>query len=191
MVKVKKWTDNAALAVAVISVIGYIAIVLLTFADIIGKKVFNTPISGTYELVERMMLIAVFSSFAYAQTQRSHINVTIIVERLPRRFKHAVLGLMSLLSVAISATLSYAAYRQSGLSLADSTVTGVLYIPLFPFFVIETIAMVFFTIILIIDTYIIFAGMWNQKWYELVNKEFAMDITPKKKEKKKAIATSA
>ena len=191
MVKVKKWTDNAAMAVAIISIIGYLAIVLLTFSDIIGKKVFNTPISGTYELVERMMLIAVFSSFAYAQTQRSHINVTIIVERLPRPFKHSLLGLMSLLSVVISGILAYAAFRQSGLSLAESTVTGVLYIPLFPFFVIETIAMIFFTIILIIDTYIIFAGIWNKHWYEQVNKEFAMDISPKKKKKAEAEATPA
>ena len=191
MVKIKKWTDNAAMVVAIISIIGYIAIVLLTLADIIGRKVFNTPISGSYELVERMMLIAVFSSFAYAQTQRSHINVTIIVERLPRPFKHSLLGLMSLISVAISGVLAFAAYRQSGLALADSTVTGVLYIPLFPFFVIETIAMIFFTIILIIDTYIIFAGIWNNKWYEQVNKEFAMDITPKKKKKADIEATPA
>ena len=191
MVTVKKWTDNAAMVVAIISIIGYCSIVLLTFADIIGKKVFGMPVYGTYELVERMMLIAVFSSFAYAQTQRSHINVTIIAERLPRPIKHSILGLMSLLSVAISGTLAFAAYRQSGLALAESTVTGVLYIPLFPFFVIETIAMVFFTIILIIDTYIIFAGIWNQHWYEQVNKEFAMDIKPKKKKMVDSEATPA
>jgi TRAP-type C4-dicarboxylate transport system permease small subunit len=190
MHKVKAITDKIASAVGIISIVGYITITLLTFADIIAKKVIGTPIYGTYEIVERLMLVAVFTSFAYAQVKRSHINVTVVVERLPRLPRHLIMALMSLLSTSIAAVLTYAAYRQSNIAAATSSQTGILAIPLAPFFYVETIAMVIFTLILLVDTYVILAGIWSKSWYEQINDEFGMKLYTKKNKKEKQVTAN-
>ncbi len=90
-----------------LSYIGNIALavmMLLTTADVLGRYFFNSPVLGAYEITEYLMLIMVFSFLALAQSQKAHINVDIVYNRLParlqqilERFNHIVCLLMMIL----------------------------------------------------------------------------------------------
>jgi TRAP-type transport system small permease protein len=75
-----------------LSYIGNAAIalmMLLTTLDVVGRYFFNAPVLGAYEITEYLMLIMVFSFLAFAQSQKAHISVDIVFDRLPlllRRF---------------------------------------------------------------------------------------------------------
>ena len=138
-------------AICYISFAGIIAIVLLNVADVVLAKTFK-PVLGAYEITQRLLLCTVFASFAYAQTKKTHINMTILIERFPRAIRFALFTLMSILSVFASGALTYAAYYQGGVALDLGTATEVLYIPLYPFFYVQAIAMAAFTFVLIFDT---------------------------------------
>jgi TRAP-type C4-dicarboxylate transport system permease small subunit len=77
-----------------LSYIGNLAIagmMLLTTADVVGRYFFNTPVLGAYEITEYLMLIMVFSFLALAQTDKVHISVDIVFNRLPAKLQ-TVLG---------------------------------------------------------------------------------------------------
>jgi TRAP-type C4-dicarboxylate transport system permease small subunit len=90
-----------------LSYIGNAAIafmMLLTTVDVLGRYFFNSPVLGAYEITEYLMLIMVFSFLAFAQSNKAHINVDIVYNRLParlqrvfERFNHIVCLLMMIL----------------------------------------------------------------------------------------------
>lgn len=157
--KIKKFMYKFADTVGVISSVGYIFIIALCVTEVILKKLTGMPIIGSYELVERSMIIAVFASFAYAQTQKMHINVPIVINFFPRLVKFLSLGVTSTISTGIAFYMAYAAWTQCVTAGKMAQMTGILHIPLAPFYFIEAIAMAIFGLILIIDTIVIFVSI--------------------------------
>lgn len=137
-------------AICYISFFALLAIMLLNVADVFMAKLFS-PITGTYEITSRLLLCTVFAAFAYAQTQKAHITMTLIVSRFPRVLRFAFFSLMSYLSVFAAGLLTYAAFYQAGVAKEGATTTDILFIPLYPFFYIQAIAMTAFTVTLFFD----------------------------------------
>ena len=57
----------------------------LIFADIIGRKFFNSPVEGAYEITESLLTFIIFFGVAYTQLERSHVRVTLFTDRLKPR----------------------------------------------------------------------------------------------------------
>jgi len=158
-------------SVCYISFIGVLAILLLNVADVILAKTYK-PILGAYEITQRLLLCTVFASFAYAQTKKTHINMTIVIVRLPRAIRFIMFTLMSLLSVFAAGVLAYAAFYQGSVSLDVGTATEVLLIPLYPFFFIEALSMAAFTIVLLYDTVMSFMSIFKEDFATHVMSEW-------------------
>ena len=148
-------------AVCYISFAGVLAILLLNVADVVLAKTYK-PILGAYEITQRLLLCTVFASFAYAQTKKTHINMTILIVHFPRVIRFILFTIVSLLSVFAAAVLAYAAFYQGGVSLEAGTATEVLYIPLYPFFFIEALSMAAFTIVLLYDAVMSFFSIFKE-----------------------------
>ncbi|MBN2041994.1 MAG: TRAP transporter small permease [Spirochaetes bacterium] len=84
--------------------ISLVAMMLLSTADVIGRYFFNSPVLGAYEITEYLMIIIVFSFFAFTQSEKGHINVDIAYNLLPskvqvafERFNHVICLIMLIL----------------------------------------------------------------------------------------------
>jgi TRAP-type C4-dicarboxylate transport system permease small subunit len=53
-----------------------LAMMLLTFADVIGRYGFHRSIFGTAEIVEYLMVITVFAGVAFSTATNDHITIT-------------------------------------------------------------------------------------------------------------------
>ena len=180
MEKIKQFFYKCASGVGVASSVGYIFIIVLIVVDVILEKFIGKPISGTYELIERSMVVAVFASFAYAQTKKAHINMVMVIERFPRAIRLLALGFTSILSVGAMGYAAYAAYTQYQSAMNMGMMTGILYIPLGPFYLIQSIAMFLFAAILVLDTIYVFAALKNDKINDMIIEEYGMVIKSKK-----------
>ena len=60
---------------------------LLTIFDVIGRYIFNEPITGAYEITEAMMVTLVFFFIGYAQATKSHVAVDLVVNLLPQKLR--------------------------------------------------------------------------------------------------------
>ena len=53
----------------------------LTTVDVVGRYVFNSPITGVFEITEYLVLILIFSFIGYTQSQKSHVAVDLLLAR--------------------------------------------------------------------------------------------------------------
>ena len=67
---------------AVIAGIALLAMMLLTFVDVIGRYGLNNSIFGTAEYVELLMTVAIFAGLALVTASDNHIKVELF-ERFP------------------------------------------------------------------------------------------------------------
>lgn len=159
-------------AICLVSFVGLLAIMLINMADVVLTKTYK-PILGAYEITQRLLLCTVFASFAYAQTKKAHINMTILIVHFPRVLRFILFTITSLFSVFAAGVLAYAAFVQGGISMEMGTATEVLYIPLYPFFYVEAASMVAFAIALIYDTVMSFMGIFKEDFAQHVMSEWS------------------
>ena len=62
-------------------------IMCLTTADVVGRYIFNRPITGVFELTEYLVLILIFSFIGYAQSRKSHVAVDLVIGKIPQKIK--------------------------------------------------------------------------------------------------------
>ena len=122
-----------------ISIVLLICVIVLITIDVVARKFFASTVPGAYELTERALMCLVFAGLSYTESGKGHINVTMLINVFGRTAKFLVFGIMNLLGAATAFYLSYAAFVQFGISHKTNTVTTVLLIPLYPFFLFEAI----------------------------------------------------
>lgn len=49
--------------------------VALTFADVIGRRLFNTPVFGAHDITEHLMALIIFAGLPLLTAQRGHLSV--------------------------------------------------------------------------------------------------------------------
>ncbi len=160
-------------AIALISFVCVLLMMLMNVADVIMGYLFQTHILGAYELTQRMLMCAVFTAFAYGQSKKSHINMTIIIVHFPRPLRFIIFTLMGILSVLAAGAMTYAAAVQTGVAVSTGYMTEVLYIPLWPFYVIETAAMGIFTLALIYDTILSVIAIFREDYAQMIQADWS------------------
>ena len=168
MIKIGKIVDRVTFLMSLISYGGVVAIMLLNVTDVLMTKLLIMPISGAYEITECLLLCTVMASFAYAQSKKAHINMTILVRVFPKALRFLVFGLMGLLSTGTASVVGYAAIMQALSAISKGTMTSVLGIPMYPFYYVEAAAMFVFAVALLYDTVLAYMAIFNKKYEEIV-----------------------
>ena len=176
MEKVRKISARIAgftKAVGCISFACVVCMMLLNVADVVLGKLWSIRIIGAYELTQRMLMCAVFTSFAYGQSKKSHICMTILIAKFPRAVRFSLFTLMSLLSVLAAGAMTWAAAAQTLVSIRSGYMTEVLYIPLYPFYIVETLAMLIFTLALLYDTALSAIAIFREDYAKMIQSEWS------------------
>lgn len=156
-----------------ISMILVVCMMVLMFVDAILGLFFNSRITGSYELVQCMLCVVVFTSWAYTQTEHGHIHVVMFVRMMPNKLRFFFFGFTSLLSTF---TMGFATYALLGIiasKKASGECTGTLLIPYWPFYVVEFIAFAVFTLALLCDMIKAFMAMFDKETAEDVMKSWS------------------
>lgn len=80
---------------------------LLVGADIIGRKFFNSPVEGTYEITEGLLTFAIYTGVAFTQLERGHVRVTLFTDKLPPRVESLLLSVVYFIGFAFFSYVSY------------------------------------------------------------------------------------
>ncbi|MCL1827987.1 MAG: TRAP transporter small permease [Oscillospiraceae bacterium] len=153
-----------AIAVNAISYICFTAIMLLIVTDVMLRYLLNSPILGSLEIVEQLMLCGVISSFAYAQMKGTHVHVTMLIGIFPRKIGLAVFALGELLSAGIGALLCNALIKQTGMAMDYKYTTVILKISTVPSYVIVSIAAGVLSLTLFLSAIKGFASLFNKEY---------------------------
>lgn len=162
MKKIGTVLNKVTEVVAIISYVCVAAMVLLNTADVISSKLFKNSISGAYEITEILLMCAIFAAFAYGQTRKTHIHMTLLVNALPGGWKYVPFSLTSLLSSLIAGITTYAAFRQAANIFSRGSVSGILHIPYFPFYYLAAVCMAIYTLDLLYDAIIAVLAIFKE-----------------------------
>jgi TRAP-type C4-dicarboxylate transport system permease small subunit len=100
-------------------------------ADVIGRF-FGYPILGAFELSELFMVVVIALGLAYTQSQRGHIAVGIVVDRLSPRTQAVFDCLASSVGIALVSLLLWQTCLHAIASLTAGEFTAALHVPVFP-----------------------------------------------------------
>ena len=129
---------------------------LLTIFDVIGRYVFNSPITGAFEITEAMMVTMVFFFIGYAQAKKSHVAVDLVVNLLPEKLRviiDIITHTLSLLMMILIAWMSMLRWLEL---MRIKEYTAILHIPVSPFLLILALGCFVFCIELGKDTFKLF-----------------------------------
>lgn len=101
----------------VASLLGAICIVVMMLhvtADVVGRYLFNTPVTGTIVVVGHYyMIVVVFLALGVAEEKNAHISVEVLTDRMPKSVQGCLSVLSGLLTIAVFSLLVISGYSEA------------------------------------------------------------------------------
>lgn len=127
------------------------AMVLLTITDIILRRLFNHPLSGSLEISQMMLVIVVFFSIAYSGIKKSHVTIDALTSRFSRKIQAVLNSIMGILSVLLFSAMGWGSIVLAMQKLENQSVTGMLPIPIYPFVFVVATGSILLALVLLIE----------------------------------------
>ena len=135
-----------------ISTMSAFVLMLLTTADAGGRYIFNSPITGAYEITTNYLMVgAVFLGMVFGYQKGAFIRVTLLTSHLPRKVLLVLNHLVQAISVLYGAALVVATYLQALRTLDTGTTLSTLDIPLGPAYFIVPAGLFFMSLAMLLD----------------------------------------
>jgi TRAP-type C4-dicarboxylate transport system permease small subunit len=108
------------------------AMMLLVAGDIL-LRIFWHPIAGTYDYVSFIGVILVAFALAYCAVNRGHIQVELLVDRLPSRVQGIIGVITGLMGASIFALVTWqsVAYANNMRAVGETSMTAL--VPYYPY----------------------------------------------------------
>lgn len=95
----------------ILGAVGISLLMLLITADVLGRAILNTTITGTPEIVRNTLPGIVFLLIPYAMRTGSHIRATIVLDRVPRILNRALVAVSYLVGLWLFAFITWATWE--------------------------------------------------------------------------------
>ncbi len=126
----KTLIDIALGAAASILLLG---MMLLTFADVVSRYLFNWPIRGAFEITELSLLVLIFAGLPLVSRANEHVTMDFIDRWLPERIAILVQRIVQLFCGAVLLGLAWQVWIKAGKIAGYGDTTDVLKIAVGPF----------------------------------------------------------
>ncbi len=110
-----------------------IAMVLLTSLDVTLRRVFNSPLPFSFELIDVALVVVVFCSVAYTTSVGRHVSIDVLVARLHPSAQMVITTATDLLSAVLFGLITWRSVVRAMTFLNSGYETGILKIHLYPF----------------------------------------------------------
>ncbi|MBZ9558560.1 MULTISPECIES: TRAP transporter small permease [unclassified Modicisalibacter] len=127
-----------------------LAMTLLVVANIVLRQV-SASFGGTTEVVGWLTAAVVSLSLAHAQSKKAHIELDLVVARLPRRLQTGVQALVLLASLAFFAMVAYQLWHYGLLAMQRDTVSQSLRLAIYPIIYLVAFGFSAFCLVLLTD----------------------------------------
>ena len=128
--KWEKWID-AVLGIAASAIL--FILMLITFADVVARYLFNFPLRGAFEASELMLLVLIFAGLPLVSHADEHVTMDFIDHMLPEPVLRALERLVHALCAAVLLFLAWLIWLKAGKIAAYGDTTDVLRVKVAPF----------------------------------------------------------
>lgn len=172
MFKLYDYLSKASRVLVWVSYVLLIGSSVFIMTDVILRYCFMKPILGDVEIIEIVMAVMVFASFAYTQSEKGHIHVMMLLKLMPEKVRLLIFGINALITSVASAAVTYGCFLQGGYALRKNLISAIIHIPYFPFYYFACLCMALFTLLLFVDALMSIIGIFNSKYAEHVQESW-------------------
>ena len=104
----------------------------LTTSDTVARKL-ASPISGTFELNQYMLVTFALLGLAYVHQRGGHVNISVLTEHMPPRTQLVLDSIMSLFALFVFSLLVWQGWIEAVVIMRAGSVSTILQIPEYPF----------------------------------------------------------
>lgn len=112
--------------------VGIFMMMLLAFADVLGRKLFDRPVRGAVELTELLMLLAVFVGVTLVSRRRAHVQLDLIDEKIPSRWQGVRMRVGEFVSGLVMLGAAWISVTKTIVAAGQHEATTLLLLPLAP-----------------------------------------------------------
>jgi len=125
---------------------------LLTTCDTVGRYILRMPISGSYDIIENYLMIAIFYFIiSYAYREGANIRITLFVEKLPRHMRLFFNYVVQVVAILYCLFLFVTSLLCNLPRLNEMLVLTKYNLPLMPVFLLIPIGLMLLTLRMIVD----------------------------------------
>jgi TRAP-type C4-dicarboxylate transport system permease small subunit len=117
-----------------------LGLMLITFADVVGRYFFNAPLVFTVEIVELGMGLMLFFGLAMTTLNRGHIAVDLITGFLPLYARIWLASFSALIAVIFLGLITWRLWDRAMNFMSDGLATQILFLPVAPVVFVMAIA---------------------------------------------------
>ncbi len=163
-------TNRICYFVSFFSMAVAIVLAVVLFLDVVLRKATGgvVTIKGAYEIAQMLLSTFVFSTWAYTQSVHGHIEVVLVIQRLPQKVRFVLYAFTAILCVITVTFGAYGVYHQIFNAKASGESTANLMIPYWPFYIFEFVAFVLLGVVLLRDAF--------KAVYAIFSEEMAAEI---------------
>jgi TRAP-type C4-dicarboxylate transport system permease small subunit len=147
---IERTIRGASRIAAVVGLGILVCMALFTLADVIGRSGFNKPITGSYELTELAFVVVVACVLGYSVILKSHVKIDLLVSHFTPRAQATIDTISSLISSALFFLVGWRVFIQAARIKGQGLNSGILEVPVFPFYYVLAIGCTLFGAMLLI-----------------------------------------
>ena len=117
---------------ATIACLALLAVMFITFFDVIGRYFFDAPLTFAVEIIQLGVGVIVLFGLAATTLERGHIAVDLIEGILPRVVKLGLASLAALAGAGFMALMAWRLWAQTWNFFGKNLSTDVLFLPVWP-----------------------------------------------------------
>ncbi len=127
------WQKRIDAALGIAASVLLFGMMLLTFADVVARYLFNLPIRGAFEVTELTLLVLIFAGLPLVSHADEHVTMDFIDRMLPPAGQRALVRLVHAFCAAIMFFLTWQIWIKAGKISGYGDTTDVLRIAVGPF----------------------------------------------------------
>jgi TRAP-type C4-dicarboxylate transport system permease small subunit len=135
-----------------------VVMVIITVADVIGRRFLNLPVKGSYELGEMLLVIVVFFNLPYTEIQDGNVSIDILFIRFGQRTQRIIQSLMYILFLVISILFAWQLFVLAFDEWSEGFITTVLKIPTYPVIFLAAIGCVLLSFVVLVRLLLLICG---------------------------------
>lgn len=135
-----------------------VLMVIITVADVIGRKLFNMPVKGAYEMGEMLLVVVVFLNLPNTEMQDGNVTIDILFMRFGKKAKKIIESLMYVLFLVISILFTWQVFVLASDEASGGFTTTTLNIPTSPVIYIGAFGCGILTLVVLVRLIILMCG---------------------------------
>jgi len=148
---IESFIDKLFKLISMVAILATVVIMVITVADVIMRATVNKSMSGVMELTQFLMVFVCYFAMPWVTWQFGHIKVDLLTTKLPEKAQGVILVIDKFLCIVFTLLMIYEVWKQGGQAKVMHSVGAVTRIPVYPFYYVTSIMMVFVVVAMVIN----------------------------------------